>query len=314
MEPPHQILQNVTAVTEFILLGLSSNPKTQLILFAVFLLIYLMALTGNILILLAISLDNKLHSPMYFFLGNLSVVDIGYTTSTVPKMMMNYLSHERTISLSGCLSQLYFFISFGGIECLLLAVMAYDRYVAICHPLHYSGFMSHKVCASLAATAWILGLANSGVHSGLISLLSFCQDNVIHHFFCDIPSLLQLSCSNTQVNHTVLFVVGGSVGIGSFVFTLVSYVYIVASILRIQTKDGRLKTFSTCASHLTVVNIFYGTGIFTYFIPSSASSHKKNQALSVMYGIVAPMLNPIIYCLRNKDVQNALQKAIGKVQ
>ncbi|XP_048373030.1 olfactory receptor 1019-like isoform X2 [Sphaerodactylus townsendi] len=305
---------NVTTVTEFILLGLSSDPETQLILFGVFLLIYLVVLMGNVLILLTISLDNKLHSPMYFFLANLSVVDIGYTTAIVPKMLMNYLSQEKSISLSGCLSQLFFFISFAGIECLLLGVMAYDRYVAICHPLHYSVFMSCKVCASLAATAWILGLANSGVHTGLMSRLSFCQDNVIHHFFCDVPPLLQLSCSNTQINQIVVFAVGGNVVIGSFVLTLVSYVYIVASILRIRTKDGRLKAFSTCASHLTVVNIFYVTAIFTYFLPSSPSSSKKNQALSVMYGIIAPMFNPIVYSLRNKDVLNALQKVIGKVR
>ncbi|XP_015270527.1 PREDICTED: olfactory receptor 5V1-like [Gekko japonicus] len=299
------MLQNNTAVTEFVLLGLSSNPETQLILFCLFLLIYLVALSGNVLLLLTISLDSKLHSPMYFFLGNLSVVDIGYTSSTVPKMLMNYLSQDKTISLSGCLSQTYFFISFGGIECLLLGVMAYDRYAAICHPLHYSVLMSRKVCVSLAATAWFLGLANSGVHAALMSLLSFCRDNVIHHFFCDIPPLLQLSCSSTQANRIAVFMVGGSVIIGSFLCTLVSYVYIVTSILRIRTKDGRLKAFSTCASHLVVVNIFYGTGIITYLLPRN-TSQKKDQFLSVLYGIIAPMLNPIIYSLRNRDVQNAL--------
>ncbi|XP_077169364.1 olfactory receptor 1f45-like [Paroedura picta] len=306
MELPHQILQNDTSVTEFILLGLSSNPEVQLILFGLFLLIYLVALFGNVLILLTISLDSKLHSPMYFFLGNLSVVDIGYTTSTVPKMLMNYLSQDKTISLSGCFSQMYFFISFGGIECLLLSVMAFDRYAAICHPLHYNMLMSHKVCTSLAVTAWFLGLANSGVHSGLMSLLSFCQDNVIHHFFCDILPLLQLSCSSTQVNDIAIFMGGGSVIIGSFLCTLVSYVYIVISILRIRTKDGRIKAFSTCASHLIVVNIFYGTAIIAYLLPSS--TQKKGQVSSVLYGIITPMLNPIIYSLRNRDIQNALRK------
>ncbi|XP_054849132.1 olfactory receptor 1N1-like [Eublepharis macularius] len=313
MESPHQILQNGTVVTEFILLGLSSDPEVQLILFGFFLLIYLVALTGNVLILLTISLDSKLHSPMYFFLCNLSVIDIGYTSSTIPKMLMNYISQDKTISRSGCLSQTYFFISFGGIECLLLGVMAYDRYAAICHPLQYSVLMRPKVCASLAATAWILGLANSGVHSGLISLLSFCRDNVIHHFFCDVTPLLQLSCSNTQINQIAVFVVGGSVIVGSFLCTLVSYVYIVASILRIRSKDGRLKAFSTCASHLTVVNVFYGTAIFTYILPSSSYSEIKDQVLSVLYGIIAPMLNPIVYSLRNRDVKNALRKAMGRM-
>ncbi|XP_015283035.1 PREDICTED: olfactory receptor 5F1-like [Gekko japonicus] len=307
MELPHQILQNNTAVTEFVLLGLSSNPETQLILFGIFLIIYLVALSGNVLILLTISLDSKLHSPMYFFLGNLSVVDIGYTSSTVPKMLMNYLSQDKTISLSACFLQTYFFISFGSTECLLLGVMAYDRYAAICHPLHYSVLMRRKVCVSLAATAWFLGMANSGVHATLMSLLFFCRDNVIHHFFCDIPPLWQLSCSSTQVNQIAVLMGGGSVIVGSFLCTVVSYVYIVTSILRIRTKDGRLKAFSTCASHLVVVNIFYSTAIITYLLPSS-NSQIKDQVLSVFYGIIAPTLNPIIYSLRNRDVQNALRK------
>ncbi|XP_054849972.1 olfactory receptor 1020-like [Eublepharis macularius] len=312
MKPPHQMLQNATTVTEFILLGLSSNPEDQLILFGVFLLVYLVALIGNTLILLIVSFNKRLHNPMYFFLGNLSVVDIGYTTSTVPKMLMNYLSQDKTISLAGCFSQMYFFISFGGIECLLLGVMAYDRYAAICHPLRYSVLMRPKVCICLAAMAWILGLANSGVHSGMMSRLSFCRDNVIQHFFCDIPPLFQLSCSDTQANQIATFVVGCGVAMGSFLVTLVSYVYIVLAILRIRTKEGRLKAFSTCASHLTVVNIYFGTILFTYMKPNSTYSQEQDRALPVLYGILTPMLNPIIYSLRNKDVQGALRKVLGK--
>ncbi|XP_077170281.1 olfactory receptor 5AP2-like [Paroedura picta] len=314
MATPHEMLKNATVVTEFILLGLSSNPKAQLFLFGLFLLIYLVALIGNTLILLIISFNKRLHNPMYFFLGNLSAVDIGYTTTTVPKMLMNYLSVNKTISLAGCFTQMYFFISFGGIECLLLGVMAYDRYAAICHPLHYSVLMSPKVCICLAATAWMLGLANSGVHSGMMSLLSFCRDNVIEHFFCDIPPLFQLSCSDTQANQIATFVVGGGVIMGSFVVTLVSYVYIVLAILRIRTKEGRLKAFSTCASHLTVVNIYFGTIIFTYIKPNSTYSQEQDRALPVLYGILTPMLNPIIYSLRNKDVQGTLRKAMGRTQ
>nr|XP_034957304.1 olfactory receptor 1020-like [Zootoca vivipara]XP_034991315.1 olfactory receptor 1020-like [Zootoca vivipara] len=306
------MLLNETTVTEFILLGLSNNPEAQIILFGFFLVIYLVALIGNILIFLIISLDNRLHNPMYFFLANLSVVDIGYTTSTVPKMLMNYLSKDKSISLAGCFSQMYFFISFGGIECLLLGVMAYDRYAAICHPLHYSVLMSPKVCAWLAAAAWILGLSNSGVHSGLMSHLSFCRDNVIQHFFCDIPPLFQLSCSDTQVNQIATFVVGGGVIMGSFLVTLVSYVYIVLTILRIRTKEGRLKTFSTCASHLTVVSIYFGTIIFTYIRPNSTYSQEQDRALPVLYGILTPMLNPIIYSLRNKNVQGAFRKVMQR--
>ncbi|XP_053216668.1 olfactory receptor 5F1-like [Podarcis raffonei] len=312
MTLPPQMILNETAVTEFILLGLSDNPEIQVLLFGFFLVIYLVALIGNILIFLIISLDNRLHNPMYFFLANLSVVDIGYTTSTVPKMLMNYLSQDKSISLAGCFSQMYFFISFGGIECLLLGVMAYDRYAAICHPLHYSVLMSRKVCAWLAAAAWILGLSNSGVHSGLMSHLSFCRDNVIQHFFCDIPPLFQLSCSDTQLNQIATFVVGGGVIMGSFLVTLVSYVYIVLTILRIRTKEGRLKAFSTCASHLTVVNIYFGTIIFTYIRPNSTYSQEQDRALPVLYGILTPMLNPIIYSLRNKDVQGAFRKVMQR--
>ncbi|XP_053900988.1 olfactory receptor 1019-like [Malaclemys terrapin pileata] len=304
--------ENNTSVTKFILLGLSSNPAEQLVLFGVFTAIYLVALMGNVLILLLVSLDSRLHTPMYFFLGNLSVVDIGYTSSTVPKMLANYLSRDKSISWAGCLSQMFFFISFGGIECLLLGVMAYDRYVAICHPLHYGAFMSRRVCALLAAAAWIMGLTNSAVHSSLMSILSFCRGNVLHHFFCDIPPLFQLSCSDTQANQVVTFALGGAVILGSFLGTLVSYVYIVMAILRIRTREGRLKAFSTCASHLTVVSLYFGTIIFTYIRPNSTYSQEQDRALPVLYGIVTPMLNPIIYSLRNKDVKGALRNALAR--
>uniref|UniRef100_A0A6J0UQR0 Olfactory receptor n=1 Tax=Pogona vitticeps TaxID=103695 RepID=A0A6J0UQR0_9SAUR len=305
-------MKNETAITEFILLGLSSNPEAQMLLFTLFLIFYLVALVGNVLILLIINLDRRLHNPMYFFLGNLSVVDIGYTTSTVPKMLMNYLSQDKRISLAGCLSQMYFFISFGGVECLLLGVMAYDRYAAICHPLHYNVLMSPKICASLAGASWILGLSNSGVHAGMMSRLSFCKNNIIQHFFCDIPPLFQLSCSDTMPNQIATFVVGGGVIMGSFLVTLVSYVYIVVAILRIRTKEGRRKAFSTCASHLTVVNIYFGTIIFTYIRPNTTYSQEQDRVLPVLYGILTPMLNPIIYSLRNKDVQGVLRKIFGK--
>ncbi|XP_026574999.1 olfactory receptor 1020-like isoform X2 [Pseudonaja textilis] len=292
--------QNST-VTEFILLGLSSDPQAQFILFGVFFIIYLMAVVGNIIILLIVSLDVRLHNPMYFFLCNLSVIDIGYTTSTVPKMLMNYLSNDKRISFSGCLSQMYFFISFGGIECLLLGIMAYDRYAAICHPLHYGVLMRHKVCICLAVTAYILGLSNSGVHTGLMTRLSFCQDNVIKHFFCDIPPLFQLSCTDTQINQIATFIFGGGIIMVSFLVILLSYVYIALAILRIRTKEGRGKAFSTCASHLAVVNIYFGTIIFTYIRPNSTYSQEQDHALPVLYGILTPMLNPMIYSLKNKD-------------
>ncbi|XP_032628825.2 olfactory receptor 5F1-like [Chelonoidis abingdonii] len=304
--------ENETSVTEFILLGLSSNPVEQLVLFGVFTAIYLVALMGNVLILLLVSLDSRLHTPMYFFLGNLSMVDIGYTSSTMPKMLANYLSGDKSISWAGCLSQMFFFISFGGIECLILGVMAYDRYVAICHPLRYGMFMSQRVCTLLAAAAWAMGLTNSAVHSSLMSILSFCRGNVLHHFFCDIPPLFQLSCSDTWANQAVTFTLGGAVILGSFLGTLVSYVYIALAILRIHTREGRLKAFSTCASHLTVVSLYFGTIIFTYIRPNSTYSQKQDRALPVFYGIITPMLNPIIYSLRNKDVKGALRNALAR--
>ncbi|XP_054849973.1 olfactory receptor 1020-like [Eublepharis macularius] len=310
MELSNQLLQNGTDVNEFILLGLSSNPKAQLILFGLFLLIYLVALIGNTIILLAVCLNKRLHNPMYFFLGNLSVVDIGYTSSTVPKMLMNYLSLNKTISLAGCFFQMFFFMSFGTIECLMLGVMAYDRYAAICHPLHYSVLMRPRVCAFLAATAWAMGLANSGVHTGMMTRLSFCLNNIIHNFFCDLPPLFQLSCTDTQLNKVVMFIVGGGMNISSFVVILVSYTFIVLAIFRIHTKDGRHKAFNTCASHLIVVNIYFGSGMFTYLLSSSSYSQEKDRVLPILYGIITPMLNPIIYSLRNKDVKGTLKRLV----
>ncbi|XP_067391419.1 olfactory receptor 5AR1-like [Emydura macquarii macquarii] len=304
--------ENSTSMTEFILLGLSSNPEEQLILFGVFIAIYLVALMGNMLLILLISLDSRLHTPMYFFLGNLSVVDIGYTSSTVPKMLTNYLARDKSISWTSCFSQTFFFISFGGIECLMLGVMAYDRYVAICHPLHYGTLMSQQPCARLAAAAWVIGLANSAVHTSLLSILSFCRGNVLRHFFCDIPPLLRLSCSDTWINQAVTFTLGGSLVSSSLLGTLVSYIYIVMAILRIRTRAGRLKAFSTCASHLTVVSLYFSTILFNYLRPNSTYSQDQDRVLPVLYGIIIPMLNPIIYSLRNKEVKGALRKALAR--
>ncbi|XP_075768302.1 olfactory receptor 5AR1-like [Pelodiscus sinensis] len=304
--------QNSTSVTKFILLGLSSNPEEQLVLFGVFMAMYMVALVGNLLILLLVGLDSRLHTPMYFFLGNLSVVDIGYISSTVPKVLVNYLTQDQSISWDGCLCQMFFFISFGGMECLILGVMAYDRYVAICHPLHYGVVMSRWLCALLAAAAWALGLANSIVHSSLISILSFCRSHVLHHFFCHIPPLLQLSCSDTWINQIVTFIFGGALVLCSLLGTLVSYVSIGRAILRIRTRVGRLKAFSTCTSHLTVVSLYFGSILFTYLRPNTTYSQEQDRVLPVVYGIIIPMLNPIIYSLRNKDVKGALRKALSR--
>ncbi|XP_034645251.1 olfactory receptor 5F1-like [Trachemys scripta elegans] len=286
---------NSTSVTKFILLGLSSNLQVQLTLFGVFTAIYLVALMGNMLILPLISLDSKLHTLMYFLLGNFSVVDIGSTSSTMPKMLANYLPQDKYISWAFCLSQMFFFISFGGIECLLLGVMVYDRYIAICHPLHYGMFMSRRACTLLAAAVWVMGLTNSAVHSSLMSILSFCQGNVLHHFFCEILPLFQLSCSNTWANQAINFTLSGAVILGSLLGTLESYVYIVLAVLRIRTREGHLKAFSTCTSHLVMVSLYFGTAIFTYIHLNSTYPQHQDRAQTVLYGIVTPMLNPIIY-------------------
>ncbi|XP_026519181.1 olfactory receptor 1019-like [Terrapene carolina triunguis] len=287
--------ENSTSVTKFILLDLSSNLQEQLTLFGVFTAIYLVALMGNMLILPLISLDSRLHTLMYFLLGNFSVVDIGSTSSTMPKMLANYLSQDKSISWAFCLCQMFFFISFRGIECLLLGVMAYDRYVAICHHLHYGTFMSRRACTLLAAAAWVMGLTNSTVHSSLISILSFCWGNVLRHFFCDILPLFQLSCSNTWANQAITFALSGAVILDSLLGTLVSYVYIVLAVLRIRTSEGHLKAFSTCTSHLVMVSLYFGIVIFTYIHLNSTYPQHQDRAQPMLYGIVTPMLNPIIY-------------------
>uniref|UniRef100_A0A670YWG4 Olfactory receptor n=1 Tax=Pseudonaja textilis TaxID=8673 RepID=A0A670YWG4_PSETE len=297
--------QNST-VTEFILLGLSSDPQAQFILFGVFFIIYLMAVVGNIIILLIVSLDVRLHNPMYFFLCNLSVIDIGYTTSTVPKMLMNYLSNDKRISFSGCLSQMYFFISFGGIECLLLGIMAYDRYAAICHPLHYGVLMRQPLCQCLVACSWAIGNLNAITNTTFVFSLHFCSSNKIMHFFCDIPPLLHLSCSDISLVEMVTFIISGSIMITTVSFIVLSYFFIISAVQKIHTIQGKIKTFSTCASHLTVVSLFYSTAIFTYMRPSSSRSIEQDCLISLMYTVVTPLLNPLIYSFKNKEMQSKL--------
>ncbi|XP_075424008.1 olfactory receptor 5V1-like [Ascaphus truei] len=296
--------------SEFILLGLTNDHESQLILFAFFLVVYVMTLLGNSLMVFTITQSSALHSPMYFFLRILSIVDICFTSSTVPKLLLDFLSEVKRISFPGCVAQLYSFISFGGIECVLLAVMAGDRYVAICMPLRYMEMMSQNVCLILAAICWIIGLLNSLAHTVLTFRLPFCKSKSINHFFCDIPPLLALSCADTTVNEVVVYTSGGSVIVGSFLLTLLSYIFIVNAILNIKTVSGRLKTFSTCASHLIVVTLFFGTIVFTYIRPTSTYSLDQDRVVPVLYGIMTPMLNPVIYSFMNKEVQGALRKAI----
>ncbi|KAM5191641.1 olfactory receptor 5V1-like [Mantella aurantiaca] len=295
---------------EFTLLGLTDNAKSQVILFVFFLIVYILTILGNSLMVITITVSTMLHTPMYLFLRNLSVVDMCYTTSTVPKLLADFLSDIKKISFFGCLAQLYSFISFGGVECILLAAMAGDRYVAICMPLRYSKVMSWKTCMIMGATCWIIGLLNSLVHTVFTFRLPFCKSRAINHFFCDIPPLLALSCADTTINEIVVYTAGGSVIVGSFLLTVASYVCIVRAIFKIQTASGRLKAFSTCASHLAVVTLYFGTIVFTYIRPTSTYSLDHDRVIPVLYGIITPMLNPIIYSFRNKDVHEAITKVI----
>ncbi|MEE6497341.1 hypothetical protein FKM82_002717 [Ascaphus truei] len=301
---------NQTKVSEFLLIGLSDNSQTQDLLFLVFLLIYLLTLSGNLLILYLVFSDSQLQTPMYFFLGNLAFLDMTYSSVTTPRMLSDFYTIRRSISFPACTTQVFFFIYFASSELFLLAVMSYDRYVAICKPLHYINIMSWKVCTQLASLVWILGFLYSLVHTLCSLRLSFCGPNTIHNFFCDLPHLFQLSCTDTFINILVIFLVGGVLGIGAFTITFLPYVRIFNTVLRIQNNEGKLKAFSTCTSHLTVVFIFYGSILFIYFIPTTSYLFAVNRLVSVVYALINPLLNPLIYSLRNKDLKAALRRAL----
>ncbi|XP_062831026.1 olfactory receptor 5V1-like [Anolis carolinensis] len=302
---------NQTFIQEFIFLGFSNHPDLQVLFFLIFLAIYTITLVGNTFILILIRTDLTLHTPMYYFLSNLSFVDICFTSTTVPVMLVNFFQLKKTISYVGCIVQLFFLITCAGTECVLLAVMAYDRYVAICSPLHYFSIMSKSVCMKMAVFSWLCGLTNSLVHTFLTWSLNICKSNELNHFFCDVPLLLKLSCSDTWVNKAVLHLASALIGLSPCLFTLISYVRIISTILQISSARGRAKAFSTCTSHLIVVVIFYGTANFNYNRPSSGYSLEIDTLVSSLYCIVTPMLNPIIYSLRNKEVKDGLVR-MGK--
>ncbi|XP_077170966.1 olfactory receptor 5F1-like [Paroedura picta] len=304
--------QNHTSVTEFVLLGFSVDPKKQTLLFALGLLVYLLTLAGNLAIITLVCIDQCLQTPMYFLLGNLSFIEICYSSTTAPKMLWDLLMGNKTITFIGCALQLYFFGTLGCTECVLLIAMAYDRYAAICHPLRYALLMSQRICWGLLACSWTIGNLDSIMNTALVFSLDFCHSNEIDHFFCDIPPLLKLSCSDTSVSQLVTFNISGGIMIVAFSLILLSYSLIVSSVLKIHTAQGRLKAFSTCASHLTVVSIFYGTIMYTYLRPSSSHSMEQDRLVAVLYAILTPMLNPLIYSLRNKEVQRAVWRALSK--
>ncbi|XP_048197474.1 olfactory receptor 50-like isoform X3 [Perognathus longimembris pacificus] len=299
---------NESSVLEFILLGLSIRPEEQGLCYALFLAIYLTTVLGNLLIILLIRLDSRLHTPMYFFLSHLAFTDISFSSVTAPKMLMNMLTQSRSISYAGCISQVYFFLLFGDLDNFLLTSMAYDRYVAICHPLHYTTIMSQKLCFLLVIVSWALSFAVAIVHTLLLAHLSFYGDNTVPHFFCDLSTLLKLSSSDTTVNELVILTVGVVVITVPFLCILVSYGHIGATILRAPSMKGICKALSTCGSHLSVVSLYYGAIIGLYFFPSSNDTNDKDVVVAVLYTLVTPMLNPFIYSLKNKGMKEALVK------
>ncbi|OCT85726.1 hypothetical protein XELAEV_18023897mg [Xenopus laevis] len=274
----------------------------------VFFLLYVTTLIGNLLILFIITMDSCLHSPMYFFLGNLALLDICSSSITTPRMLSDLNTSNSMISLSACITQIYFFISFATSEVVLLAVMSYDRYVAVCYPLHYMQRMTWKACVQLALGVWLMGLLYSLLHTLFTLRLTFCDSKTIHSFFCDLSKLFQISCTDTFINTLIIFIFGGSLGSSCFIITFFPYISIFTTVLNNQVRVSRIKTLSTCTSHLTVVFIFYGTLLFNYFRPTSDYQLSEDKIVSVFYTVITPILNPIIYSLRNKEIKKALKR------
>ncbi|EDL79401.1 olfactory receptor 586 (predicted) [Rattus norvegicus] len=305
-------VRNCSSITEFILVGITNDPSMKVVLFVAFLLIYLIILVANIGMIVLIKLDSQLRTPMYFFLCHLSFSDICYSTAVGPKMLVDLLTKCKSISFGGCALQFFFTCIFIDAECVLLAVMAFDRYKAISNPLIYAVDMSSRFCYQLLAGVYILAMIDTLMHTIMTFELCFCRSNKINHFFCDLPPILLLSCSDIYVNELAMFVFSGFVELCTISGLLVSYCYIITSVLKISSDEGRFKAFSTCASHLTAVAIFQGTLFFMYFRPSSSYSLDQDKIASLFYTLVIPMLNPIIYSLRNKDVKEALYKVRNK--
>ncbi|XP_077113595.1 olfactory receptor 5A2-like [Ranitomeya variabilis] len=298
---------NHTVGTGFILLGFSGVIKNQVFLFPIFLCIYIITVCGNLSIILAYKLSPSLHTPMYFFLANFALLEIIYVSCTVPKMLSSLWPECNAISFSGCAIQMYCFLLLGGTECCMLGAMAYDRYNAICHPLLYTVIMSEVVCIQHIVGSYVVGAVNALIHTTFTFSLPFCGSIEIDHFFCDLPPVLELFCQDIWVNELVIFLIAGCVIIGPFIVTIISYVEIISKILKLRSTSSKKKTFATCSSHLIVVTIFYGSGIFMYFRPRSKYKSGKNSLVSLMYTVIAPLLNPFIYSLRNKEVKSSIK-------
>ena len=297
---------NLTKASEFFLLRFSEEPALQPLIFGLFLSMYLVTVFGNLLIILIISSDSHLHTPMYFFLSNLSFIDICFTSTTIPKMLQNIWKQSKAITYEGCITQMHFFILFAGLDDFLLTVMAYDRYVAICHPLHYTVIMNPQFCVILVLVSWAISVLDSLIQTFMVSRLSFCRDVFIPHYFCELKQLVQLASSDHLLNEMVMYFAAGLLGAGPFTGIIYSYCKIASSICGIISAQGKYKAFSTCVSHLSVVSLFYGACLGVYLSSSASHSAHSSTIASVMYTVVTPMLNPFIYSLRNKDIKRAL--------
>ncbi|XP_037348274.1 olfactory receptor 1J4-like [Talpa occidentalis] len=304
--------ENQSSVSQFLLLGLPILPEQRALFFALFLGMYLTTVLGNLLIILLIRLDSRLHTPMYFFLSHLAFSDVSFSSVAVPKMLTNMHTQQLSISYRGCISQVYFLVFFASLDSFLLAVMAFDRYVAICQPLHYTTIMRQELCVSLVAGSWFVCLIRSLLHTLLLIQVSFCADNTIPHFFCDLPALLKMSCSDVSLNELVIFIEAGLVFTLCLGGILGSYVLIGRTVLRVPSTKSLFKAFSTCGSHLLVVSLYFGTAAGVYF-SSSSTSRDKEMIASVMYTVVTPMLNPFIYSLRNRDIKQAFETFVNKI-
>ncbi|XP_039356625.1 olfactory receptor 10A7-like [Mauremys reevesii] len=304
--------ENQTDFTEFILLAFGDLPELQILLFLVFLVIYIVTMAGNILIIALLVTDQHLHTPMYFFLGNLSCLETCYTSILLPRMLASFLTGDRTISVVGCMTQFFVLCFLATTECYLLAAMSYDRYLAICKPLHYGTCMNGKLCLQLAAGCWINGFLPSIIMMCFMSQLIFCGPNEMDHFFCDLTPILKLSCSDTSQIMLVLYIFSFLDVVSPFLLTMTSYVCIVSTILRISSTIGRQRAFSTCSSHLIVLTLFYGTVMIVYMLPKSSNLRALNKVFSVCYTVLTPLTNPLVYSLRNREVKAALRKAVRK--
>ncbi|XP_077323653.1 olfactory receptor 2A12-like [Lithobates pipiens] len=307
-------MRNVTEILSFTLVGLSDHPQTMNGLFVFFLLIYLMTVITNLLIFFLILTDYNLHNPMFFFLANLAFLDMSYSSVTAPRMLFDLVTKRRSISIPACIAQVFFYLSFAGSEMFLLSAMSYDRYIAICHPLHYKLMMSWRVCTCMASLVWVAACFASFAHILFLLRLSFCRTASIYNFFCDLPHLFQITCTDTFINMVVVFVVGGGFAFGAFLLTFLPYVFIFRTILRIRSKTGKMKAFSTCSSHITVVSIFYGSLIFIYMVPSSSNMVNLNKLFTVFSALINPLLNPLIYSLRNNGLIEALMRSYYRLR